>query len=246
MAVATFYPDGHPESSSVDGYVQYAQGSPAAWSTIRNNEDGSGAFDSDDQTAIIATQYYPTIGGGWNYIRRGICLFDTSSIPDDATILKATFSLFIDSKTKQVTTTSDGIAIVGVTPASNTAIANGDYDAFGSTRYADDIAFDDVQAGYNDFVLNATGLAAVPVDGVTKIGLRLVCDLDDDEPTATAGQVLLYNTKFAEWSEADKRPKLTVVYTQGISKINTIPIQNVSELDSIANANLGAVDTISY
>ena len=89
-ATGTFYPDAHTESSSVDGWVSAEEGEGVSWSTIRNHI-GTYANDSSTTASITLASHGTT--NEWYILRRGIVLFDTSSLPDDAVITSATLSL---------------------------------------------------------------------------------------------------------------------------------------------------------
>lgn len=178
-----FYPDASPESTSVDGYSQKADtqtSSATAWANARGATTGDSADDSGTTGLVAASMAL----SGRNYtatIDRGFLLFDTSSIGSGATITAATLYVYISTVTNN---DSAALAVVGSTPASNTAIVTADFDQVGTTRFASDwslAAFGG--GGYVGFSLNASGLAAINKVGITKMGLRLDRDLDNSEPT---------------------------------------------------------------
>lgn len=141
MASATYNPDASPESTSVDGYITYEPGS-GTWATHRNAAAGSTAYDS---AATASGLYVRQNGGSPNYdiFRRAFFLFDTSALPDDAIISAATFRLYVNSKGDTIGGTPK-ITLVGANPASNTAIATGDYDqVYGDLPVAGYWAFDE-------------------------------------------------------------------------------------------------------
>ena len=89
---ATFYPDPNPETTTMDARIYNGD---ATYSTCNSATTGDGAYDSNATDTCIQHTYQ----GGNYYISRGFFLFDTSSIPDTATISAATYS---------VKTTGDG------------------------------------------------------------------------------------------------------------------------------------------
>lgn len=188
----------------------YASG--ASWATVRSAAAGSTStynqslIDVAGFGGLIRSQ---NLGGGSYDIIRAFFPFDTSSIPDGAVISSAVFSIYGYSTTNN--DNSSAAALVGATPASNTVLADGDFDQVGSTRFCDsDIAFASWStAGYNNFTLNATGIAAVAKAGYTVFGLRTSHDLDNSAPAGT-NKIGGYTNGAAEANS----PKLVITYTQ--------------------------------
>ena len=127
--------------------------------------------------------------------------YDTSSIGSD-TISSATLSLY-DSNTFDNSDTN-ATSIVGNTTAANNDYVVGDYDQFGTAKYATDIAWASYNHNaYNNFAFNATGTAAINTSGVTKIGVRVDKDISATEPTTS--NYLRHNTAdHAELEHASK------------------------------------------
>jgi hypothetical protein len=209
---ATFYPDAHAETSSVDGWVRrYAPNS--TWSAIR---DGSGEAADDSEAYLKLEIYAGTSSGYWSCLWRTAILFDTSSLPDGAVISAATLSVYGGIKNDApgwAPTTN----VYSSNPASNTQLAASDYNTFGATAFCDSaIAYASFNTGgYNDFALNAAGITAISKTGVTKLGLRFASyDVANAAPTwVNSGDSYVF-----PWS-ADKgtgyKPKLVVTYTTG-------------------------------
>lgn len=205
-ASATFFPDPNVETTSFDGYVgntnvAYATGQAAA----------SGTFNSDNGANDILVQH---INGGSDFtIVRAITLFDTSSLGASASISAATLSLYGFAANCGIE--NDAVRITVSAPASNTAIANGDYDKtkFTSTAQASDLNCSSITlSAYNDFVLNATGLSNIAKTGVTKFGVRSVDDINVSSPL---GIVNTMQFAAAETAGTTSDPKLVVTYTTG-------------------------------
>lgn len=210
MAQLTFNPDPHVESTSVDGYVR-RQGVNETWSTIYNGA-GADSEDSTDDTRIAQIECSATTNQ-FGSLCRGIFLFDTSSIPDEATITSATFSLYLTAVTDQL---AQKLGITSSDPVSDTAIANGDYAIakFGSTKFATDIDLTDLNTGqYNDFALNASGLAAISKTGITKFAARISGDIENTAPTWATGETARVAGRYADFTGTDNDPKLVVNYT---------------------------------
>ena len=205
----TSYPNDDPELTSVDGWVRRA----AAVDTFSNLRAGAGTT-SDDNDASFLAVYVDNVNGtdsGWDDLIRSIYLFDTSAIQDGASITAATFSLYVNSKRDIF---AQDVGLVGSTPASNTALVASDYGQLGTTRYATDL---DVGAlttsAYNDWTLNATGLAAISVTSTpTKFGVRYSGDIDNSAPTASTDYAEV-NVNFADTAGTTSDPKLVVTGT---------------------------------
>ncbi len=218
--IVTFYPDAHPESTSVDGYVAHFTGSIGtgiSWSALRA---ASGNESDDDGTECInwGLAYFTSDTTGqdnlWTYLIRGIALFDTSFLPDDAIIESAVLSLYGAAK-------MDGLSVAPSTniysanPASNTDLESSDFVNVGTIAFCDEpITYAAwVTNGYNDFILNAEGLAAISKTGVTKIGIRNA----NYDAAGVAPAWKRNSSSGVEWYQADKgsgyEPKLVIEYS---------------------------------
>jgi len=209
-ASATFYPDADPESTSVDGAVQHSVGG-ITWSDIRN---GAGTYGPDDVVGASSPMIRAGTGTGmWQTITRSIFLFDTSSLPDGATISAATLSIRSYSK-GDLLGISPTVNIYSSAPASNTSLAAGDYDSLGTTEYSSSISYASWNtAGYNDFILNSSGLATINTTGVSKFGEReATYDAPDVEPSWSEELYSYFGIYFAD-KGTNYKPKLAVTYT---------------------------------
>ena len=205
----TFHSDQNPETTTFDGYALRSVTSET-WSTIRSGA-GNTSDDSDVQMQVRITAHGST-SNRFIIISRGKSLFDTSSI--GATKV-------INSAKMYLTPTIGGddfllsLSIVSCTTASNTAIADSDYNVstFGSTKLASDYAIssmtDNVQFSMN---LNASGLSNISKTGVSKFGFMLNKDAENSQPTWVASydsRLILYT---AEQANPDY-PGLEVTYS---------------------------------
>jgi len=214
---ATFYPDAHTESTSVDGYTYRYVAAGEAWATLKAG-DGTHSDDSatgGSTTSIVALQSHTT-SNLWTYIVRDIFLFDTSTLPDSAIISAATLSLYGKGKSQQATFPPD-INIYSSLPASNTALVPADYGTLGTTAFSTTKTYANWSiTGYNDFVLNAAGIAAIPVspaNACAKFGTRSpsldVVGTPTWGPPGDASSLCGY---FSEQGNGYK-PKLVVTYS---------------------------------
>ena len=209
----TFYPD--EGVNSVDGLVAWiGDANGVAWSTVVAN---NGTNSWDNLTGDLGIRFLS--GGMENYFqvnRRSVFVFDTSGLPDTHTITAATMSIYGYGKVDDLVATPD-VNIYSHATVSATALEPADYNVakWGGTAFCDTtITYANWDtAGYNDFVFNATGLAAISKTSATKIGARNVnYDVAGSQPpwlnTEDSG-LQLY------WAEqgTDFKPKLVVTYT---------------------------------
>lgn len=219
----TVYPDYHPESTSVDGYVGEYNLSGNTWSYFVG---ASGNTFNDSSTSEIYGTYIQghSTTDKWVRIYRGIFLFDTSALGSGATISSATLSLYGIAKIDTASFAPD-INIYSSNPASNVALENGDYDSLGSTAFSTTITYANFNdAGYNDFALNGNsdpsrtlGLAAISKTGISKFGTRNASyDVANTAPTWAEGYALL---DIKPSNSTGNKPKLVVTYTLAVTFI---------------------------
>jgi len=235
-----FYPDAHPEVSSVDGMIIGWYLAPDySWAAVHDgiNPSASDPFGDYDENYMAEIQLYgyknPTLGFVWIDIRRSIVCFDTSSIGSGASIVSATLTLYCGNGdiTSQWKCDNNSLLpstnIYSVNPASATTLIGADFNTFGTTPYCDTpITYANWGSNVGDsmpFVLNSTGLAAISKTGLTKIGVRNAnydaADVEPDTSGVRSGTYLHEWTRFcfaegaAYYNEPQYRPKLTIIYT---------------------------------
>jgi hypothetical protein len=214
FAVLTVWPDPSPEVTSVDGSTsqEYAVTSGVSWATIIA---GAGVTANDNSSVIYA--FY--IGADstlnqWIYLFRGIFLFDTSALADNAVISGGIFSLYGNTKSDNGSYNGN-LNVYSSTPASNIAIVAGDFDSLGSTAFSDTaLAYADMSAtAYNNFTLNASGLAAISLTGISKFGTRNAnYDVAAVSPTWLINGSNTLQIKSADTGGTSTDPKLEVTY----------------------------------
>ena len=212
MTVSTFYPDGDPETNSVDGYTQHDENPPGStWATAR---DGAGTASSDIGVSQLVSIRSTTTVNQWRTFNHIFLLFYTATLGDADTKDSATLEFVVIARIDQF---AQSVALVTTTPASNTALVNGDHLLMGTVDQATDRTLAGLtvdSATYNAMTLNATGLTNISLTGVTKFGLRLTADADNVEPTWGSNQDSQIDVALAEENLAgDKRPKLVVTHT---------------------------------
>jgi len=209
----TFYPDAHPEVTSVDGRLAFTW----AQHSFSQLVAGAGTTAQDDSNYLNVTIYSDGFVDKWHTIYRSILLFDTSALPDDCTIISAILYIYGEGKTDTL-----GIAptinLFASNPATNIALIPADYATLGTTPLCDTpIAYADFKTGTpgdpNTFALNAAGLALISKTGITKLGLReATYDAPDNPPSWSADKVCSM-VGWAVDKGGDYRPKLVVTYT---------------------------------
>ena len=245
MANLTVYPDPSVETTSVDGYTQRA-GTNLTWADIH---DGVGTAANDNGTSSDAPVITAgTTSGRWSTIRRLITLFDTSALPDTATISAATYSLYYTSVFDNATL-NQGVRVVTSTPASNTAVVTTDYPNIGTVAQATDVDLGAITINqYNDFALNATGISNISLTSISKFGLRMTGDADNTAPTwASAGEAggTIIN---AETADTTTDPKLSINYSTvvgpaNLKTYNTNATANIKSINTNLIANIKSLNT---
>jgi len=191
-------------NSPVDGSVG---NSGTVYATV--HDAGTGATATPTNTAVSAEHDKQ---GTDFIIERIITLFDTSSLGTD-TIDSAVYSLEGNAKND---TLSDSARVVTSNPASNSDIVTSDYDFndFGTTALAPDktVASWSTSA-FNDYTLNATGEATIDKGGITKIGLRMVLDVNDTSPSPAGSSFVGAFMADQGGSGTTQDPKLVVEHT---------------------------------
>jgi len=81
------------------------------------------------------------------------------------------------------------------------------------TRFSDAITYGAFAVGYNDFVLNAAGLAAISLTGVSEFGIRNAnYDVPDLAPAWGSGNAETYLLAYASEQGEGFKPKLVITY----------------------------------
>lgn len=207
----TAYPDADPESTTMDGYADQYEAGGVTWATLIAAA-GNNSGDSDSTIDVVRIWAHSD-SGKFQLNRRGFFLFDTSSIGTGKVISAATLSLKGSAKTDPLSTSPD-INIYSSNPASNTAIANGDYDSVGSTAFSDTISYSSFSdSAYNDFALNEDGIDNIAVEGVSKFSTREVThDIGSTTPDWVSGAQSYLRAVAADTTGTASDPKLVVTY----------------------------------
>lgn len=231
----TFYPDANPESGSVDGSVARASVNEA-FATIAGGAgtlyyDSSGILTTPSINASTTSNQY----AGHYY---PVFVYDTSTIGAGGSVSAGTFSVAASAKGDNYSPLyASGIVPVATTTASNTALAAADYeDMRGKTKLATAItsaAWDVTGTAYNDFTLNASGLANINVASTSKFALPFEKVVDNIAPTWGNSKGAYTNTLHAE--NGSYKPKLVLTYTPGGGGSGPSSVAGVTNPTSVSN-----------
>lgn len=241
MATATFYPDGNVETNSVDGHAQEL--TDAIWATIRDDV-GDGASSTATEV-VVSVATHASTSPQYTDFQRGIFLFDTASLGEGAGIESATFQFIGDGNKLDDFAESGSISLVLSAPASPTDVVAGDFDSLGTVKQATDVTIDNVTddgSTYDSFTLNVAGLLSINKNGITKFGVRVTFDNDDDEPTWAADKRARVQIMSADNGDDAKRPKLVVVYTPADESQAVIDSSNLAaRSDEAVQIHIGVI-----
>lgn len=192
-----------------DGGLDYSAG--ADWGTA-HDAAAAGTLDPD---RIYATAYWRTVDSLY-YIQRGFMDFDTSTIGTD-TVTSASVFLY-GSAVAAGDTLSRTINIFSSN--SSATLAVGDYDQAGTTEYATDIAHTSISVvAYNEFVMNATGIAAIDGGGTTKLSSReATFDAPNSAPGTKQNIYCFFYSSATAGTSTD--PYLRVTYGAAATPVN--------------------------
>lgn len=198
----TFYP-------SLDGFVM-RDSAGATWSDIRGGAGTFSAYTGTNEVDIYLNSQPSTL---YQQMQRALTYFDTSAIADNVVISAAVLS---GKGVGKNDTRSQSIGITSGTSASDSALADADYAVanFGSTRFATDITIASWStSAYNDFTLNASGLAAISKTGISKFAWRFSGDIDNVDPGGGVSILTYARAASAEAAGTTTDPTLVVTYS---------------------------------
>jgi len=183
----------HPTSyysGAGDGYVEFSSTDVYDWDTVWDATHDAATGTSAPYTGAYA--YAPELINDWATtftlsLARAFYPFDTSAIPDGATITAATLNLYCKEKRFGLTGAYDYFNVVQTTQASSSALSTADFDQCGTihspTVGASNVTVSTLSTtAYTSISLNSTGLGWVSKTGYTKLGLRIGRDLADADP----------------------------------------------------------------
>lgn len=167
------------------------------------------------------------------YLGRLGFAFDTSALPDTATISNASL-LLCGNSTGYVNQSATSAVVVGFAPADPTSIAVGDFDAFSYTAFSTIALSSLSQSLYNTFVLNASGIAAVSKTSYTNLGV--ITEADRAVTTiGTEDNIMSFNMA----DNSASKPTLFITYTTAVGPAN------VKTYNGLAAASVKSVNGLA-
>ncbi len=247
-ATATYYPD--TNSAGVDGFCNYQDLAGDTWASLRGQATSTSAPYTGVGLGVRIR--CDTNTDKWDIFQRGILVIDESDLPSDASVSATTFSVYGAWRANNF---GGSINIYLSAPASNTSLANGDYDSLGEATYCDTpIAIGSLDlGGYNNFAFNADpGIVAVQAaaDGntVLKIGIRIVSEAGNAEPTWSSGAQDEAGLETVE-KGAGFKPKLFITYEivtgWSTGDVIDVPIATVAEINGTPLADIAEVNGVT-
>lgn len=217
---STFRPDANPESNSVDGAISSNEtnNSTSLFSACLTAVSSGTRSAGDTAVNLFARVIYtstdnPPLFDNFGEDRfdcqvfRAFLTFDTTSLPDSATVDSAVLSVYGIS--------ASGINDVGVktaNPSSPTSIATGDWTTVGTSFISttiDTVSFS--TSAYNDFTFNASGRSHVNLTGVTEVAVVLQVE---SGTFGSGNEGVTFSS--ADTSGTSQDPELEVTYTAGV------------------------------
>lgn len=208
----TFLSDPSPETNTTDGYA----GSNGTRTWAAHMAHAGNVY--QDTSSTTYTGYYASGPGSsdFSFVYRGISLFDTSVIGAGGEVTAGTWEAYGSSKSDPAGW-GGGCNIYSSNPASNTGLTGTDWATCGSTEWATTIAYADLNtSAWTAWTLNATGRAAVVMDGITKTSQReTTYDVGASTPTWSASKTWKYAIYSADLGGEGFDLKLVLTYTPG-------------------------------
>jgi hypothetical protein len=214
---ATFYPDSG--SGGVDGIARYNPGGDNDWHAL---VIGSGNQDYPSQTSSNLYEAATATTSKWATIHRLYFYFDTSALPDNTTISAATISFRGSAKLDSLGA-APTFNVYGSNSTHTTSSDVTEYEHAQSTAFSTAMTYAGFStSGYNDFALNASGIAAVSKTSYSRFTLRFTNDVSDTAPSwVNAGNS--YFTIYMTEQGAGYKPKLVVTYSSFTTDRNGQP-----------------------
>jgi hypothetical protein len=227
----TKYPDAHPETTTVDGCVWHA----VAENTFATFVGGAGTNVTDNSSVDSSVFLWSgATSPKFQRLQRGIFLFDASSIKSKFPVA-TTLSLYYYGKDSGVG--SSDLLVMSASPASNTALAAGDYDSLGTTSYGS-LPSANWGGTYDDIAFNSNGMAGIramfSTTGIIKLGTKFAWDFNASYTGAWAANVWSYfNQYWADDTTANngKDPKLVITHLS-LKAVNGVAMESVKTLRS--------------
>lgn len=184
------------------------------------------SHDAVSGTSAVYTGTTLTAGSGKSgsttyRLDRAFFGFDTSSLPDNATVTDSVLKVFVNSKLNNDNDGDDWMTVVQGSQPSTSSLTTADYDLAGSIN----TPTEGVDAGerkdistvatgqYLNINLNSAGKSWVSKTGSTKLALREGHDVVDSPVVLGSGQYNQLTLRTANYTGTTSDPMLSVTYT---------------------------------
>lgn len=171
---------------------------------------GGGAYTSAHSGDSVAGSAYGKIdisnrmpSPGVYYINRGAFTFNTSALTASATLSIETYPRFNITTSSLSDSDSEYLAVTGVTLTNNNNVVAADWSGWGTTTYKTQ-ALSGLSDGTYDLTLSNNTL--ISLTGITKIGLRMLGDINSTAPTGS-------NSIRIDAADSGTVPSLSIDYT---------------------------------
>lgn len=219
--VSTFFPsyDGGPVRSIADPGETWATLKASAGTSV--NASGATGYECYTIAATTSNQ--------WRFLGQVLTAFDTSSIPDTDTVTAATYSHYGATADGGKVDSGAGYSLVVVEGTfGGGPIVSGDYELFNTTALSSTLALSSWTDGaYNDFALNASGLAVISKTGTTKLTLLFEQDRSGTPVTWVSAANDGINSSYSEQTGTSQDPQLVVTHSEVIRTSPTLLMMGV-------------------
>jgi len=213
-------------SGTNDGRVKRGSGDGENWSTVRGATAGTEVFSTESYSNYAVQTYVNTNYGGGTEIDRSFFYFNTSDLPDNATIVTATLSLYGYSTAESTVCVQEG--------TQSDTLTTEDYDAFTGNEFGHTTSW--TTSGYNNISFNDTGKGKINKTGTTKLCVReYPHDYQNVDPGATENRCGMY---YADNTNTAYDPKLVITYS--------IPVNKTYKFDSLLKGKIDKKEFIDF
>ncbi len=172
LSISSYY------TTAGDGYISR---SDPLWGNVHDGPSGAPDYLSD--VMIVGSREF--IGSNNYEITRSFIPFDTSPLPDGATITSATLHIYINTMVWDDQDANAFIVVLAPTyQLDHTQLISTDYDKCGLTHSplegSSRVSWNSLNLGWNNIPLDSMGMSWINKVGITKLGLREGHDIIDD------------------------------------------------------------------
>lgn len=217
--------------------------------------------DAHDATIGKSAQYTDTIGytdagkNSYYMIRRSFLDFDTSAIPDNASVASTTLYLYVHSKKDQLDDGNDFVTVAQGFQATSTSLTINDYSTCGNSisNPTEGVAVSERKditstpnARYATWTMNASGNSWINRVGGTKLCMREGHDVGNIAWTGAAQTFDELTFRLFEYVGTGFQPKLDVTYVTATATTTTTLIPTTVSTTTTQNGAPNLLQDLSY